>query len=210
MFCRLKGAHPYRIIEKPDHLLQVMTLIDKGIHSVTPYLALSGLTTAMYVISITHGAYSLMAICGAELGEKILGQERWSWRVWLGLPAIPFALISSRLSQADSILPLLPFIVLGGETMKISFPPSPALTLCTLPWIRIVYKSAWAMAKKRFSAKRVTGLATEARQGDNVAAPAPLQQRDEVPNENDEENLVDAVETRRDTIRLILGALVFP
>lgn len=52
---------------------------------------------------------------------------------------IPVTLVLLRLSTPEPLLPILPFLVIGNLDVKLSLPPSPALTLCLLPWTRIIY-----------------------------------------------------------------------
>ncbi|KAI8853037.1 hypothetical protein BC829DRAFT_414159 [Chytridium lagenaria] len=80
-------------------------------------------------------SYALVTMCGIEEGERILS-ENWGWRTWVGLPLIPIGLISSRLRRAGSLLPLMPFVILGGDQIRLTLPPSPAMTICLLPWAR--------------------------------------------------------------------------
>ncbi|KAI9792796.1 MAG: hypothetical protein M1816_001528 [Peltula sp. TS41687] len=69
----------------------------------------------------------------------------WSWRVGLGLPLIPIILILSRTTLADSILPILPVIFFATQTGPrerldlTHWPPSPAMTLAVLPYLRGAY-----------------------------------------------------------------------
>ena len=69
----------------------------------------------------------------------------WSWRLGLGLPLIPIILILSRTTLADSILPILPVIFFATQTGPrersnlTHWPPTPAMTLAVLPYIRGAY-----------------------------------------------------------------------
>ncbi|KAF9932465.1 hypothetical protein FBU30_008168 [Linnemannia zychae] len=92
----------------------------------------------------TH-AYAVLTVCGTVEGEKLLGSPNpWSWRVWTGLPLIPVILIFSRTKAIDSFMPLIPLLIVGNEQLQVTFPPSPALTLSVMPWVRMVYNSLWA------------------------------------------------------------------
>ncbi|KAJ3412114.1 hypothetical protein HDV05_001208 [Chytridiales sp. JEL 0842] len=131
-------AHPYKIKETHDYVLAALTFVDKLTHAVVPYITLGGITSVLYIAATTHGAHTIMTLCGPKVGEQILSDAHWGWRTWMGLPLIPVSLIASRLTIADPLLPFLPFLALGNEQIRISFPPSPALTMCLLPWVRLI------------------------------------------------------------------------
>jgi len=57
---------------------------------------------------------------------------------------IPVILIFSRTKILDSFMPLIPLLIVGNEQLQVSFPPSPALTLSVMPWVRMAYNSVWA------------------------------------------------------------------
>ncbi|KAJ3060351.1 hypothetical protein HK102_009562, partial [Quaeritorhiza haematococci] len=76
----------------------------------------------------------------------------------VGLPLIPIALVCSRFTIADSLLPLLPLIVFGNQRIRLGIgsagaaqsgaglqgPPSPALAVVILPWARMAYNNFWS------------------------------------------------------------------
>lgn len=78
---------------------------------------------------------------------KVLHNIAHHWRLHLGLPLIPTILMASRSTIADSVLPFLPFIffVSSGrpqdDMMNITWPPSAAFTIATLPMIRGIYNA---------------------------------------------------------------------
>lgn len=62
----------------------------------------------------------------------------------IGLPLIPFVLVASRARTFESALPVLPLIFFcHSDPLYISFPPSPAITLALLPYLRVSYNSLW-------------------------------------------------------------------
>jgi hypothetical protein len=103
------------------------------------------------------------------LQQQQRGSEsrKWKWlpssslKLWLNLPLIPFALILSRTPLIDSLLPFLPLTLalsssttshsyshshshfqsdpLGLSDLNFHYPPSPTLTICLIPWLRILY-----------------------------------------------------------------------
>ncbi|KAI9851016.1 MAG: hypothetical protein M1838_004627 [Thelocarpon superellum] len=76
----------------------------------------------------------------------------WSWRLPLGLPLIPAVLVLSRTKLADSVLPALPilfFATTGRERDRLDvtrWPPSPAVALSVLPYVRGAYNEAYERA----------------------------------------------------------------
>ncbi|RKO86065.1 hypothetical protein BDK51DRAFT_31958 [Blyttiomyces helicus] len=140
-------GHPYTIEEPRDLLLSVFGYVDQAIQSVVPYVTLTGVSLAFYVVSTTFGAYAVMTICGPEQGDQILNEHAWGWRTWIGLPLIPITLVCSRLTAADTMLPLLPFLVIGDERIRVTFPPSPSFVVCLLPWARYNFCSAFCVVR---------------------------------------------------------------
>ena len=41
-------------------------------------------------------------------------------------------------------MPLIPLLIVGNDQLLVTFPPSPALTLSVMPWIRMAYNSLWS------------------------------------------------------------------
>jgi len=73
-----------------------------------------------------------------------------------GLQAIPLWLLASRVRYFDSALPFIPLIFIEQDNVALyptprvtlfptpryeTFPP--ALTMCVLPWLRVVYNKVW-------------------------------------------------------------------
>ncbi|KAI1313067.1 hypothetical protein EDD11_002704 [Mortierella claussenii] len=115
---------------------------------------IAALCLVVLITSTTYGAYAVLTICGTEEGEKLLGSPNpWGWRVWMGLPLIPVILIFSRTKVIDSFMPLIPLLIVGNEQLQVSFPPSPALTLSIMPWVRMAYNSLWAEMVTRLEAR---------------------------------------------------------
>lgn len=98
-----------------------------------------------------YGVNSVYLICGPQFANNLfLGSTSsptdlaWSWRLALGLPSIPIVLIGSRTRYMDAILPVVPFVFfVNSDPLHLTFPPSPALTLAVLPYIRGAYNSLW-------------------------------------------------------------------
>jgi hypothetical protein len=118
-----------------------MNIMDSLIHTAAPYITVLGLGCSMLITSTTFGAYTVLTMFGTKQGEKLIGNPAfWTWRTWLGLPAIPVALIASRLKWADNALPAAALLLLRltgvSYPLKITWPPSPAVMFGLLPWVR--------------------------------------------------------------------------
>ncbi|TPX55946.1 hypothetical protein PhCBS80983_g04917 [Powellomyces hirtus] len=197
-------GHTYVLAESRDVLLSALTLVDKTVAAVVPYVTLAGVSLAFYIVSTTYGAYAVMTMCGPDVGERVLSENNWGWRTWVGLPMIPISLICSRLTAADAALPLLPFLVLGNDHIRLSFPPSPALTVCILPWARLAYNAVWdklAPLVDRFFTRKAR------KQGLEGGMSGGAEQVEDPPVEDGEEEYPLA---RRDGQRLVLGSLFLP
>ncbi|KAJ9067590.1 hypothetical protein DSO57_1037520 [Entomophthora muscae] len=134
----------YKLTDPPSLLIDVFAKIDELIQAAVPYFFLTGLAGSVLVTSTTYGAYAVLTVCGLEEGEHILGSPNpWTWRVWVGLPMIPWVLIMSRGTLLDTVMPLLPVLILGNDPIRLEMPPSPRLIVSTLPWIRLFYNTAW-------------------------------------------------------------------
>jgi len=106
-----------------------------------------GLTT-VYVV---FGRDDFKSLMGVDSGRGI--STKWG----IGLPMIPLVLILSRTAIADNILPVLPILFFAthipesrGLTADL-WPPSAAMTLATLPYIRGIYNEVY----KRLFAEKV-------------------------------------------------------
>lgn len=97
---------------------------------------------------------------------------------------IPISLIGARLTILDNILLFLPLVVFGTDTIKLTY--SPSLTLCILPWARLLYNKCWKSIRTWEAEKRLGKELTE----------------DEVDQ--------DFYGAKRDGMQLIVGALCFP
>jgi hypothetical protein len=110
-------------------------------------------TSSVVWLSATYGVIASSVVLGPEDVEKILltddrhpGQ---TVRKLLGFSAIPWILIFSRTSLADSVLPIVPMIFLATQAREdplrdiSSWPPSASLSFALLPYARAVYNSAY-------------------------------------------------------------------
>ena len=134
-------------------------------------LAIGGIGGGSWVATTAYGAWAIRAWAGPEVFQILLLKRRWplgyygeffhppspshprartdstTWAV--NLPLIPLALILSRTTLIDSLLPFLPLsLVLSSAStsplsplarlsdLSFTHPSSPTLTLCLIPWAR--------------------------------------------------------------------------
>lgn len=155
-----------------------------------------------------HGAHTIRMLFGAEDAERMLAPlppMQWShferyamanfpniawpffrhwrgFRVELGLPLIPAALVASRTRLADAILPILPIVFFAShpqtsQTLSMGYwPPSAALTFVVLPYFRSAYdeymKRVWSPHERRWLAEVKPRLADETENAQNGGAQA--------------------------------------
>ncbi|KAJ3060753.1 hypothetical protein HDU99_005794 [Rhizoclosmatium hyalinum] len=157
-------------------------------------------------MSTAYGAYAMVVMCGPELADQILSDDgNWGSRAWVGMPLIPFALIASRLDIADNVLPILPFLILSNnlQPVPITFPPSPGVALCLLPWGRVIYKEAWRLIYHFSTSDDERAVAEQLRRQEQQNDPdipfgVPLQLRARPPG------------APRSIARLLFGSLLLP
>ena len=92
-----------------------------------------------------HGFSTVYLIFGPQDAERLLGIDNRismhsSWG--MGLPFIPLTLCAARTTMADNILPILPIFYFASNSPTRDgplWPPSAAMTMATLPYIRAAY-----------------------------------------------------------------------
>jgi rubredoxin len=134
-------ATPYQLVERVSIPLYILSKADVAAHIAAPYITVLGLTCSVLISSTTYGAYAILTLFGPSHGERLLGRPGlWTWKTWIGLPMIPVVLIASRSRWADGILPFVAVLMVrasgGPQQMRITWPPSPAVTVGFLPWFR--------------------------------------------------------------------------
>jgi hypothetical protein len=189
----------YRLIEHTSLLLVGMSTVDAAIRRSIPIISTIGLVGSVLVASTTFGAYAVMTMCGVERGERILGSPYpWGWRIWVGLPIIPFLLVLSRTKHVDALLPLIPLAILDTRNMhRMQWPLSVQQSLILLPWIRMLYnaghRSLFGKLQKEWK---------------HELEPYKQVQREDGQVEEEEED--DRLLTRKDLVRSVVGALLLP
>lgn len=136
-----------------------------------------------------HGFSTVYLIFGPEDAERLLSIDnglRISSKWGFTLPFIPMALIASRTSYADNLLPIIPIFYFASNAPRREgplWPPSAAFTVATLPYIRAVYNELYSRVlapKERAWAKFVQPRAGE---GENDEGQEQEQNQEEAANE---------------------------
>lgn len=107
---------------------------------------IGSLVSGMGAACILHGASTVYLLLGTHDAQMLLGTRDGhmpSANCLLGLASVPGVLMLSSTSFGDSLLPALPVFLMAGHqpTRRAGrlWPPSAAMTLATLPYIRAVY-----------------------------------------------------------------------
>jgi hypothetical protein len=173
---------------------------------VLPGVLLAGLGS-FWSICWTHGLHSVLVVFGHEDAEHILAPlfmevpaENTPWAtIWnqikararldIGLFLIPGALVFSRFTIADGVLPILPilFFVTVPDSEPFAdlrtWPPSAGLSFALLPYMRSLYNTyydrVWAAREKRWL-KEIQPRATTEGQDETEQARQALNEEDNV------------------------------
>ncbi|KAJ3342558.1 hypothetical protein HDU93_001945 [Gonapodya sp. JEL0774] len=137
----------YKFEEPSDILLDALNSVDRSISQTTPYLALSLAFISLYIVLVSHGAYSMVAFLGPRASARILTPSGGtpSWRLWTGLPMIPAALVAARLEGFEMWLLAAPWICVEDVFRDVvhglqRFPPSEQGLMVMVPWARLAYR----------------------------------------------------------------------
>lgn len=167
-----------------NQIVELVSVIERIKDKLLLPTVLGGLGYGALLVFSHHGAHSVRMIFGASDAETILaprlrpspleqaalrtfpniaGPLFRGWRglrMEVGLPLIPLSLIASRTTLADAILPVLPILFFAtspGSSESLTsgyWPPSAALTLVTLPYLRGIYdeylERVWAPHERRW------------------------------------------------------------
>ncbi|KAL0264132.1 hypothetical protein SLS55_000077 [Diplodia seriata] len=130
-------------------------------HGVSTVYALFGLEDGYRILQPLHQAPTVLRT-GAHSSVALAAVTRFFQhaRLHFGLSAIPPILVASRVSIADSVLPILPVVFLassnaGDDMLNFGhWPPSAALSFSLLPYIRGAYNAymekAWAEKQRQW------------------------------------------------------------
>ncbi|KAG0656365.1 hypothetical protein C6P46_007149 [Rhodotorula mucilaginosa] len=153
------------------------------------------IAASAWFVSAAYGAWALKTFMGEQVTEALLlrHQNGLPWRYWLNLPLIPISLVLSRTPLIDSLLPFLPLTLvlsthththapfsydpIGIDDLSLRWPPSPTLTVCLLPWLRLLYlrlryKVFRAVLGRRKQFRGLAGVFEEAAMDEVASFPA--------------------------------------
>ncbi|GAA5978667.1 hypothetical protein JCM11641_002806 [Rhodosporidiobolus odoratus] len=202
-------AAPILIVEDQSQALRLYRKVRRLADKVSLAAAVGAVGASGWFIAAAYGAYVVKVFMGEQVARALLSRhdKGLPWRYWLNLPLIPFTLILSRTPLIDSLLPFLPLTLLLSshspysysspshfsflhstsftssylEDLTFRYPPSPTLTVCLLPWLRLLYlKLRWRVFRAVLgggSKKKYRGLAGvfEEAAEDEVAFAVPSQ-----------------------------------
>ncbi|KAI5805516.1 hypothetical protein DFH27DRAFT_551454 [Peziza echinospora] len=135
--------------EEKSVALSVLDGVSRVANATVPLIILCGIGSAVVIGCTIYGVNTVYLICGTEMANRLLLSPtshdfKWTWRLGAGLPLIPFVLVGSRTRIIDATLPVLPFIFFcHTDPLHFTLPPSPAVTLALLPYLRGAYYSFW-------------------------------------------------------------------
>lgn len=141
----------YIIRETQSPFLQYYVSLSRKWHSLSLILAAGALGGSGLTAMTAYGCYAVTTFAGRHVANLILfGRQKWPLSYYLNLPLVPIVLILSRTTLIDSLLPFLPLTLVlststshpalsGFSDLNFAWPPSPTLTLCLLPWGRLLY-----------------------------------------------------------------------
>ena len=151
---------PYKLQQQVSYFYKLACTYNRRIDRIAPFLAGFGAIGGTYVALTIQGWYSLCTFCGEDLAVRLFGDENWGRpsyvvRMLFGLQFIPLWLVASRTRYLDFVLPIIPLAFIEQDTVELyphprvviptprheTFPPG--LTMCVLPWLRVVYNKLW-------------------------------------------------------------------
>ncbi|BGP19807.1 hypothetical protein JCM10213_003116 [Rhodosporidiobolus nylandii] len=171
-------ATPIAIREESSRALELYRRARRKIDQLALVGAVGAAGASGWFVAAAYGAWVVKVFMGEGVARELLlrHEKGLPWRYWLNLPLIPFSLILSRTPLIDSLLPFLPLTLIlsshqhlplfsldpyGLDDLSFRFPPSPTLTVCLLPWLRLFYlrTRAQVFAKVLGRKKKYRGLA---------------------------------------------------
>ncbi|GAA5933900.1 hypothetical protein JCM3775_000319 [Rhodotorula graminis] len=155
-------ASPIVVREHRSDLLRLYRRVRRNADNASLVAAVGAVAASAWFVAAAYGAWAVRTFMGDQVARALVLRHEggFPWRYWLNLPLIPFTLILSRTPLIDSLLPFLPltlvlsagggphralgsspfsFDPLGLDDLTLRYPPSPTLTVCLLPWLRLVY-----------------------------------------------------------------------
>ncbi|GAA5853050.1 hypothetical protein JCM9279_003795 [Rhodotorula babjevae] len=190
-------ASPIVVREDRNDLLRLYRRLRRNADHASLVAAVGGVAASAWFVAAAYGAWAVKTFMGDQVAQALLLRHEggFPWRYWLNLPLIPLTLILSRTPLIDSLLPFLPltlvlssgprslhptsplFDPLGLDDLTLRYPPSPTLTVCLLPWLRLVYlrlrlRLFHAVLGNRKKFRGLAGVFEEAAQDDDFALAA--------------------------------------
>jgi len=175
-----------RIVLKQDRslVLEIVDDIEKFAGRAGAFIAFAGVGSIIFTGCAVYGVNTIYTLCGPEYATELLlddqGEFIWNWRSGVGLPLIPFVLIISRTHTLDYMLPVLPVIFFCHSPLHLQFPPSPAITLTILPYVRAAYIWLWSRYvtphEQQWMKDVSPSFALENEQNQNAGGPVPRQE----------------------------------
>ena len=152
---------PYKLRYHTSVLFAIMNAINEQ-RTYGVLIALgTGVAMSAYAVAFMYGVRATGLMGGNQFAMQLIGEGRASssppsigrmTRLWIGWPLVPFYLMASRFDMFDMILPLIPPILLElppptsfihSTASSTSLTLDPALALCVVPWLRVVYNGLW-------------------------------------------------------------------
>ncbi|GAA6056382.1 hypothetical protein JCM3770_005981 [Rhodotorula araucariae] len=186
-------ATPIIVREDRNDLLRLYRRLRRKADQLSLVAAVGGVAASGWLVAAAYGAWAVKVFMGDQVTQALLlrHENGLPWRYWLNLPLIPFTLILSRTPLIDSLLPFLPltlvlsththtplFDPIGLDDLTLRYPPSPTLTVCVLPWLRLLYlrlrlRVFNAVLGQRKKFRGLAGVFEEAAEDDLTSAPGP-------------------------------------
>ncbi|BGP51453.1 hypothetical protein JCM10450v2_007395 [Rhodotorula kratochvilovae] len=184
-------ATPIIVRESRNELLRLYHRLRRKADQLSLVAAVGGVAASGWFVAAAYGAWAVKVFMGDQVTQALLlrHENGLPWRYWLNLPLIPFTLILSRTPLIDSLLPFLPltlvlsththtplFDPIGLDDLTLRYPPSPTLTVCVLPWLRLLYlrlrlRVFNAVLGQRKKFRGLAGVFEEAAADDLASAP---------------------------------------
>ena len=128
-----------------DFVYHLVRISDRLVLPTTALTLAGGMLYGCYL----HGLSTVYIVFGTRDADHLLGVSDGHGmhsNLDVVLPIIPIALILSRTSRVDNFIPVLPiFYLIASRPSREAklWPPSAAMTLVTLPYLRAAYNGAY-------------------------------------------------------------------
>lgn len=145
-----------------------------------------------------HGISTIYAVFGTEDAQRILdhAQNKMPLKMLIGVPGIPLMLVLARTKMADNILPVMPILFLASQSAESQrmdvklWPPSAAMTIAALPYIRGAYNEIYERVFGEREKRWLKEVQPRAGENDNDNAAGPGQQEANNGQEGEQEDVM--------------------